>query len=143
MGRPVHIEKRLEPEMKKKFKLNEFNIMASDRIAINRTLPDVRMPQYVKQRFCTTIGLLFSGFIHKVCNNRKILVSTLGDSFIQSTHEFGLLLRGQGCLNEVWLVGRDGEPGCSEVEHQRYLAIPFAMPTMPSTKTKCGGLIES
>ena len=43
MGRPVYIAKDEQTLMREKFKLNQFNIMASDKIRLNRTLPDVRM----------------------------------------------------------------------------------------------------
>ena len=43
MGRPVYIPKDEQTLMREKFKLNQFNIMASDKIRLNRTLPDVRM----------------------------------------------------------------------------------------------------
>lgn len=44
MGKPVHIPSEQEAEMKEKFKLNQFNIMASDIISLNRSLSDVRLP---------------------------------------------------------------------------------------------------
>ena len=43
MGRPVYLPKEEQSQSRVKFKLNQFNIMASDRIRLNRTLPDVRM----------------------------------------------------------------------------------------------------
>ncbi|KAL3124157.1 hypothetical protein niasHT_004746 [Heterodera trifolii] len=42
-GTGVTIERELEEEMQEKFKQNQFNLMASDRISINRTLPDYRI----------------------------------------------------------------------------------------------------
>lgn len=42
MGRAVVIPPEEEELRREKFKLNQFNLLASDRIALNRTLPDVR-----------------------------------------------------------------------------------------------------
>ena len=47
MGRPVVIGDDREAEMKEQFKVNQFNILASDLISPNRSLPDVRMEGYV------------------------------------------------------------------------------------------------
>ncbi|NWY15143.1 GLT13 acetylgalactosaminyltransferase, partial [Aphelocoma coerulescens] len=43
MGRAVLIPKEEQEKMKELFKINQFNLMASDRIALNRSLPDVRL----------------------------------------------------------------------------------------------------
>jgi len=52
MGRPVVIGDDRQAEMKEQFKVNQFNILASDLISPNRSLPDVRMDAYVLL-FCT------------------------------------------------------------------------------------------
>lgn len=43
LGKAVHIPTEQEAEMKEKFKLNQFNLMASDMISFNRSLADVRL----------------------------------------------------------------------------------------------------
>jgi len=43
MGKPVHIPESKQELMKEKFKINQFNLMASDMISLNRSLADVRM----------------------------------------------------------------------------------------------------
>lgn len=43
MGKPVRTPPEQEAEMKERFKVNQFNIMASDIISLNRSLADVRL----------------------------------------------------------------------------------------------------
>ncbi|KAJ8353899.1 hypothetical protein SKAU_G00214660 [Synaphobranchus kaupii] len=43
MGKPVVIPKENQEKMREMFKINQFNLMASEMIALNRTLPDVRL----------------------------------------------------------------------------------------------------
>ncbi|MFT7816262.1 polypeptide N-acetylgalactosaminyltransferase 1 [Arapaima gigas] len=43
MGKPVVIPKENQEKMKEMFKINQFNLMASEMIALNRSLPDVRL----------------------------------------------------------------------------------------------------
>ena len=51
MGQGVTFPESLQEEVKKKFKINQFNLMASDKIALNRSLRDVRIPGFVLQIF--------------------------------------------------------------------------------------------
>ena len=41
-GTPVQIPSHMMSRMQALFRINRFNLMASDRIPLNRTLPDVR-----------------------------------------------------------------------------------------------------
>lgn len=43
MGKAVLIPRDEQDKMKELFKINQFNLMASDLIALNRSLPDVRL----------------------------------------------------------------------------------------------------
>lgn len=43
MGKAVQIPKEQEEERKEKFKINQFNLLASEMIALNRSLSDVRL----------------------------------------------------------------------------------------------------
>jgi polypeptide N-acetylgalactosaminyltransferase len=44
LGKPVQIPKDREDEKKEKFKINQFNLVASEMISLNRSLMDVRLP---------------------------------------------------------------------------------------------------
>lgn len=46
-GKGVDIPKEQEKEKEEKFKLNQFNLLASDMIALNRSINDVRLDGYV------------------------------------------------------------------------------------------------
>ncbi|XP_049824738.1 polypeptide N-acetylgalactosaminyltransferase 5 isoform X2 [Aethina tumida] len=51
MGKAVHIPADRNDEMKELFKLNQFNLMASDMISLNRSLTDVRLAGCKDKRY--------------------------------------------------------------------------------------------
>ncbi|XP_044253613.1 polypeptide N-acetylgalactosaminyltransferase 5 isoform X1 [Tribolium madens] len=64
MGKAVHIPPEQEGLMKEKFKLNQFNLLASDMISLNRSLADVRLEgckdkKYPKLLPTTSIVIVF------------------------------------------------------------------------------------
>ncbi|KAG4069665.1 hypothetical protein HA402_014688 [Bradysia odoriphaga] len=50
LGRPVELSSKEEEEGKRRFKEHEFNVVVSEMISVNRSLPDVRVPE------CLTIN---------------------------------------------------------------------------------------
>lgn len=44
MGKAVVVPAEQEEEAKEKFKIHQFNLIASDMMSLNRTLPDYRIP---------------------------------------------------------------------------------------------------
>ena len=45
-GEPVHMLPHEQAKSRNLFRIHSFNLLASDRIPLNRTLPDIRKPQY-------------------------------------------------------------------------------------------------
>ena len=52
-GQPVFLKNREQIKAKRLFHINKFNIVASDRIALNRSLPDVRKPACQSKKYLT------------------------------------------------------------------------------------------
>lgn len=63
MGKAVVIPKDEQEKMKELFKINQFNLMASDMIALNRSLPDVRLDG------CVSVSLLSKEPLSLVCKS--------------------------------------------------------------------------
>ncbi|KRX68814.1 Polypeptide N-acetylgalactosaminyltransferase 3 [Trichinella sp. T9] len=64
MGSPVIIQSSLQSEVKARFKENQFNVVASERISLNRTLPDYRSSacrsiKYEKISLKTSVVIVF------------------------------------------------------------------------------------
>lgn len=75
-GKPVVIPKENQEKMKEMFKINQFNLMASEMIALNRSLPDVRLEGWAAfpQLSCHLLLLLSLGSPRK----RLSMTSTAG-----------------------------------------------------------------
>lgn len=52
MGKGVVVPPEREQEMKELFKINQFNLIASEMIALNRSLPDYRMSRLINCVCC-------------------------------------------------------------------------------------------
>ncbi|KRZ16334.1 Polypeptide N-acetylgalactosaminyltransferase 3 [Trichinella zimbabwensis] len=64
MGSPVIIQSSMQSEVKARFKENQFNVVASERISLNRTLPDYRSSacrsiKYEKISLKTSVVIVF------------------------------------------------------------------------------------
>lgn len=55
MGKPVNIPKSQEKEKNEKFKINQFNLMASEMISLNRSLADVRLKSCKSKSYQTLL----------------------------------------------------------------------------------------
>lgn len=55
LGKPVVIPREQQALMKEKFKENQFNLMASDMISLNRSLSDVRNPDCKLKNYPTKL----------------------------------------------------------------------------------------
>lgn len=58
-GKPVVIPARDILKMQHQFQINRYNLLASDRIALNRTLPDVRKKKYNYIELVDNVGSKF------------------------------------------------------------------------------------
>jgi len=56
MGKPVVIPSDRQEESKEKFKIHQFNLVASEMMSLNRTLPDYRIPGYVTATTVTRLS---------------------------------------------------------------------------------------
>jgi hypothetical protein len=65
MGKGVTVPEDRQAEAKEKFKINQFNLVASDLISLNRSLTDVRLSGYVdcntEEKLIFTTGLFPAG----------------------------------------------------------------------------------
>ncbi|XP_074041113.1 polypeptide N-Acetylgalactosaminyltransferase 5 isoform X2 [Leptinotarsa decemlineata] len=101
-GKAVNIPPEKEALMKEKFKLNQFNLLASDMISLNRSLTDVRLDGFFKKMF----GLCCS------CKTKKYptLLPTTSIVIVFHNEAWSTLLR------TVWsVINRSPRPLLKEI----------------------------
>lgn len=79
-GRAVVIPSNMRDEAKKRFKENQFNIVASDLIALNRSINDQRSSQF-EAFLCLFVNLFFLNLtgvdlmnFPKICQRHRLLL---------------------------------------------------------------------
>jgi len=81
-GKAASLTKSEESQKAEKFKLNQFNLIATDKIALNRSLPDVRLDQYVAKTLNSRLIRISHSDARKRGTQRSYLPQVLSLFFI-------------------------------------------------------------